>query len=77
MMQAIPVHNYCIMVEDPLWDGKGCAPEANACCEFNSPPYFSTRLASATTHDIEGRICNEAPDEFGGTFVTFLELYVK
>ena len=66
-----------VLLEDPLWDGRGCAPEVNACCEFNSPPYFSTRLPSATTDDIEGRICNLAPDEYGSTFVTFLELFIK
>ncbi len=66
-----------LFLDDPLWDGAGCAPEANTCCEFNSPPYFSTRLPSATTDDIEGRICNGAPDEFGGTFITFLELFIK
>ena len=71
------VHRDGLFVDDPLWDGNGCAQEGNMCCEFNSPPYFSTRLPSATTDDIEGRICNLAPEEFGSTFVTFLELFVK
>ena len=62
------------MLKDPCGMEKGALRKQT---HADSPPYFSTRLASATTDDIEGRICNAAPDEFGGTFVTFLELYVK
>ena len=66
-----------LFYEDPLWDGSGCALEGNMCCEFNSPPYFSTQLLSATTDNIEGRICNGAPYMYGNTYVTFLELFIK
>lgn len=66
-----------LLDEDPLWDGLGCDPVESLCCEFNSPPYFSTQLPSATTNNIEGRICNSVPEGFGNTFITFLELFVK
>ena len=63
-----------------LWDGTGCTLAGNTCCTFNSPPYFSIQLLSATTDDIDGRLCgyenrnNPSPAD---TYITLLELYVK
>ena len=45
-----------IYSNDPLWDGEGCGP-TNACCQFNSPPWFCTKLPQPTSDDIELRIC--------------------
>ena len=58
---------------DPLWDGKNCT-STSTCCSFNNPPYFTKRLPSPTTHDLEVRLClldggEDAPIEF-------IELYV-
>ena len=61
--------------EDPLWDGAGCGP-ANTCCSLNNPPWFLKQLPSATTDDIEMRICREGvPDE--DIPVEIIELYVR
>ena len=58
---------------DPLWDGQNCT-STSTCCSFNNPPYFTKRLPSPTTDDLEARLClldsgNDAPIEF-------IELYV-
>ena len=61
-----------------LWDGTGCTLAGNTCCTFNSPPYFSVQLPSATTNDINGRLCGyENGNAPADTYITFLELYVK
>lgn len=72
-----PVELFILHDYDPLWDGSGCNLEGNTCCEFNSPPYFSTQLPSNTTDDIEGRICNGLPFQSGYTYITFLEIFIK
>ena len=43
--------------DDPLWDGDGCGAPNNNCCSFNSPPWFTVELPTATTDDIEVRNC--------------------
>ncbi len=42
--------------DDPLWDGQGCI-QGNPCCSLNNPPWFSKTLTTATTDDIEMRLC--------------------
>ena len=59
---------------DPLWDGKGCGP-LNTCCSFNTPPWFVKDLPSATTDDVEMRVCR--PDSGGSTPIEIVELYVQ
>ena len=44
--------------DDPLWDGTGCA-STSTCCSFNNPPWFHKQLPSATTDDIEMRVCHD------------------
>ena len=56
---------------DPLWDGQNCG----TCCSMNNPPYFTKRLSSPTTDDIEARICQWHPSD--DTPIDFIELYVK
>ena len=70
--------------EEPLWDGTGCSLPGNTCCTFNSPPYFSIQLPSATTNDIDGRLCGyengnqlASIHSIADTYITFLELYIK
>ena len=62
--------------DDPLWDGQGCG-SVSSCCSFNSPPWFSKRLTSPTTEDIEMRLC--ADQDRNDEDITFeqLELYVQ
>ena len=47
-----------IYSDDPLWDGEGCGA-TNACCQFNTPPWFCTTLPQPTTDDLELRICHD------------------
>ena len=62
--------------DDPLWDGEGCVP-GNTCCSFNSPPWFTTQLATPTANDIEVRICSDGDTQDEDTPVQLIELYVK
>ena len=60
--------------DDPLWDGDSCAV-SSTCCPFNNPPYFTKRLSSATTDDLEVRLCRY--DGIDDTPIEFMELYIK
>ena len=61
--------------DDPLWDGAGCGPN-NSCCQFNTPPWFCTTLAQATTDDIELRICNDQGLNDEDVLVSLLDIHV-
>ena len=41
---------------NPMWDGVGCAA-SNACCSFNSPPWFYKQLPESTSDDIGAEAC--------------------
>ena len=49
-----------VYTDDPLWDGEGCGP-TNACCQYNTPPWFCATLPQPTTDDIELRACHNEP----------------
>jgi hypothetical protein len=60
------------------WDGEGCIEDTSqTCCDFNTPPYFSTTLASPTTDDIEVRICADEGSLNEDVFIEFMELFVQ
>ena len=62
--------------DDPLWDGQGCGP-TNACCEFNTPPWFCTTLPQPTSDDIELRICaDQHRDTDEDTLVNLIDIYI-
>lgn len=65
-------------INNPLWDGEGCA-EGTACCDFNSPPWFCATLPEPTSEALEVRICLDVFSD--GTaeelVVTFLDLFVN
>ena len=63
-----------IYQDDPLWDGEGCGP-TNACCEFNSPPWFCTTLPEPTSDDIEVRICLDQESNDEDILVTLVDIY--
>ena len=60
--------------DDPLWDGSGCTTRSS-CCSFNNSPYFTKKVTSTTSDDIEARIC--LLDGSEDSQVEFIELYVK
>ena len=62
--------------DDPLWDGKNCI-SSSRCCSFNNPPYFTKRLSSATTDDIEVRLCSARDSDRSNSPIELLEIYTK
>lgn len=62
--------------DDPLWDGEGCGP-TSSCCSFNSPPWFSKQLPSATTDNIELRTCTDQPTSNEDAPIESVELYIQ
>jgi hypothetical protein len=62
--------------DDPLWDGAGCGPN-NDCCDFNNPPWFRKQLPSATTDNIEMRLCHDQQSTDEDTPVEIIEIYVQ
>ena len=67
-------NNLALHSDDVLWDGQACT-STSTCCQFNNPPWFTKNLLSATTDDIELRICtNGHRDDIP---FEFIELYVQ
>ena len=67
---------YILYPEDPLWDGEDCLANST-CCSFNGPPYFIKEMGTATTDDIEARLCSVSLQSVSDIAVEFLELYVQ
>ena len=67
---------YIFYGDDPLWDGKGCG-EFNACCSWNTPPWFMKQLSSPTSDDIEMRLCADENRDNEDITVESLEIYVQ
>ena len=61
---------------DVLWDGQNCT-STSTCCQLNNPPWFIKNLPTATTDDIELRICVEYSPLPEDVPVELIELYVK
>lgn len=61
---------------DPLWDGHGCKSD-DACCSFNSPPWFCRQLPETTNEDVELRVCADEGWEKEDTLLSVVELYVQ
>ena len=67
---------YILFPNDVLWDGQNCISNST-CCQLNNPPWFTKTLTSATTDDIELRICTTfLPDE-DDVPLELIELYVQ
>ena len=62
--------------DDVLWDGQDCTSNST-CCQFNNPPWFTKNLPTATTDDIELRICTSAVTSAEDTPLELIELYVR
>ncbi len=61
--------------DNPLFDGEGCRT-TNACCQFNSPPWFSTTLQQSTSDNLELCICSDQ-DLQEDVIINLVEIYVK
>ena len=62
--------------DDVLWDGQNCT-STSTCCQFNNPPWFTKNLTSATTDDIELRICTSGTPAGDDVPIELIELYVQ
>ena len=61
---------------DVLWDGQDCT-STSTCCQFNNPPWFTKNLPTATTDDIELRICTSNVPSLEDVPLELIELYVQ
>ena len=62
--------------DDPLWDGQNCRA-GTTCCQFNTPPWFTTDLPTSTSDDIELRLCYSDPSTIEDIPLELIELYVQ
>ena len=65
-----------LFADDVLWDGRNCI-STSTCCQFNNPPWFLKNLPTATTDDIELRICVKNPPSLSDILLELIELYVQ
>ena len=63
--------------DDPLWDGESCRFRESPCCQVPGLPWFTKTLSSATTENIELRICGDEGTANEDNPVFFYEIYVK
>ena len=61
---------------DVLWDGQDCT-STSTCCQFNNPPWFTKNLPTATTDDIELRLCTDYTPAYDDAPLELIELYVQ
>ena len=71
-----------VYVDNPLWDGVGCVGDIYTPprCFINNPPWFHKVLPSATTDDIELRVCGYeliGNVNYGDTLLQEIEIYVQ
>ena len=64
-----------IIVDDPLWDGRGC-PIGNTCCSLNKPPLFCTQV-DASSDNVELRVCSSAGSSDEDILLEMVYLFVK
>ena len=64
------------LVDDPLWDGKGCGPDST-CCDGAGKPWFCKDLPEPTTDDIEVRLCADSDRGNEDVAIEIIELYIQ
>ncbi len=70
------IYQYILFPDDVLWDSQDCTSNST-CCQFNNPPWFTKNLTSATTDDIELRICTDSLPHDDDVPLELIELYVQ
>ena len=73
---ATSIPSSVLYPDDPLWDGRDCAP-TSTCCEFNDPPWFCKALDQVSSSDIEVRICANMAITAEDTPIELIEIYVQ
>ena len=61
---------------DVLWDGQNCT-STSTCCQLNNPPWFTKNLPTATTDDIELRICTRLGPTQDDVPIELIELFIQ
>ena len=64
-----------VFLDDPLWNGKGCASNS-MCCQFNTPPWFYVELPHLTTDDITMTLLLNGPASEENIFIREVEIYI-
>ena len=59
-----------------LWSGKGCH-SSSRCCEFNSPPWFYSKLSSPTNEQMELAIMNSVKNNNENAYVSVVDIYIQ
>ena len=75
-LNAAYSHRYIFYPDDVLWDGQDCT-STSTCCQVNNPPWFTKNLPTATTDNIELRICTSYIPQFDDIPFELIELYVQ
>lgn len=67
----------CFYPEDPLWDGKLCRGREELCCLLGSlRPWFDRDIGTATTDNIEVRLCADKATDNENIAIGQYEFYV-
>ena len=62
---------------EPLWDGKNCDWKEAPCCTSSRLPWFYQALPTATSHNIEFRVCSAGDKNNEDVAFDQVEFYVK
>ena len=68
--------NNRLLLDDPLWDGKGCS-EGNGCCGNAGMPWFCRTLPREAREDVDVRLCSDQARSNEDVLLEVLELYVQ
>ena len=72
----LSIHLNTFFPDDILWDGEGCT-STSTCCQLNNPPWFTKNLPTATSDDIELRLCTNSGPTIDDIPIELIELYVQ
>ena len=76
-MQLEPLMMARIALDDPLWDGDGCAPDNSCCNQTGMLPWFYRNLPQEVGDDIEVRLCGSESHANEEAYVELVEIYVQ
>ena len=62
---------------EPLWDGKNCDWKEAPCCTSSRLPWFYQALPTATSHNIEFRVCSAGNKNDEDITFDQVEFYIK
>ncbi len=62
--------------DEPLFDGEGCG-SGSTCCQFNTPPWFSTELPQPTSDNLEIRICGDEGVGNEDAIISMIDIYIR